>query len=275
VSQTLQRPWAQQPSQPVPIDRGNTLTRGLRFAMMPAANAFIDATGRAGGLLSSSAGTPPTAYVHRPGRGLKFTAGALQIFSNSHPSGNFAGELTLAVLCIADDVTGGGPGQNYIFGSGDGGVTTGQGALAVIASNTKMTWGVGGIGLQGSTTLVSGVPMMIMGVRSGSSGAWSGKLYLNGKQDASVSSVSVNPGAQQVLALGSFGLSATYYFVGKIFIACAWDRPLNASEAMDFYRNPWQIFATRSHVFPPQPAAVAGGFFSRWYYEMIGQAPHV
>ena len=82
----------------------------------------------------------------------------------------------------------------------------------------------------GSTALTTGQLYHGAVVRSGSSGAWSYRIYLNGKQDGSGTSV-VNPGSASTFTIGRPGEANTQYFNGScIDDVRVYNRALTPSE---------------------------------------------
>ena len=239
------------PQQVPQIDWSNPLTRGLLFVCFPQASAFIDVTARAQGLMS---GSGAAAAVGRLGRALDFNATAgVQIAPATDARFALGGECTLVALCTPDNAGGGSFGQ-YVLGSGDSSAASSQAALRVL-SVAGAYWG-GSLIASGATSLVSGVPAMIGMSRSGSTGAWTAGVWLNGRLDGSASTAT-NPAAQQVLALGSIGAATGFGlpFDGMIFGAWIWNRALGAAEMASLYENPSQIYRPRAMLL----SAGAGG----------------
>ncbi|MDA1169405.1 MAG: LamG domain-containing protein, partial [bacterium] len=94
-----------------------------------------------------------------------------------------------------------------------------------------MLWGGGAPYLrpQGATTLSLNQWYHGAVVRSGSTGAWNYKIYLNGTQDAS-GTTSINPGAASTFTIGRPGEYSGQYFDGLIDDFRIYSRALSATE---------------------------------------------
>lgn len=200
---------------------------------------MVDAAGMVGGILSNASAATPT--VGTPGRGLAFNATShIQIVDATDARFDLSGEATMVVLCIPNDASGGQFGQ-YAIGSGKSDASQSQMAIR-IKGTADIQWG-GSTFVTGATSLTTGQLCMLGATRSGSTGAWVGTVYFNGKFDSSAS-VSENPGAQQVLSLGTYGASDSFSLplTGSIFAAMVWNRALTPAEHLSLYVNPWQLF---------------------------------
>ena len=81
-------------------------------------------------------------------------------------------------------------------------------------------------------------------VRTGSSGAWSAKIYVNGR-DLVASNVGTtnNPTATQPTAsIGRAGGVNNFYWPGHLNNCMLWNRALSATEVRSLYTNPYQMF---------------------------------
>jgi hypothetical protein len=247
----LRRPWTEQPQDAVEVDWENPINPGLIFADLPASNGVINAVGNARGVLSAlDFSSVPTAY----GRSLDCAAtGLLQIDDGTNPLYDLSGELTLMALITPDNASGGAAGQ-YVMGSGNSAASQGQGAIR-IKDKIGVYYG-GAVIVEGATTLTSGTTYLVGFSRSGATGTRTVTVYLNGQSDGSTTSAT-SPGAQQVLALGSFGAAIGFGlpFDGRIHAARVFKRALSGSEWQKCYQNIWQIFAPRQIWIPATAAA--------------------
>lgn len=103
-------------------------------------------------------------------------------------------------------------------------------------------------------------PIFVDGVQAGGGAAGAGGLtYDTSTQESKVG------------GLAGYTAGAEYVFFDDVALVVIWRRYLLNSEHFSLARNPWQIFAKEPVlVWVPEP--VAGGFFSRYYYDMLKAA---
>lgn len=94
---------------------------------------------------------------------------------------------------------------------------------------------------------------------------------------ASVGTITVGSGNGRTMEkplLGSHYFDASYQQNGahRHLLFGAVNRWWSAEESQSFYLAPWQLFEPERVWVPFQTAGAGGGFFSRYYYDMIGQS---
>ena len=235
-----QRPWTQQPQSLARVNWANPISRGLLFCMQNSGGGFADATLRMAGVKRDTAAA---VQVGTPlGVALDFLGTSqIEVAPASDTRFDLSGEMTMLVLCTPDNTAGGTFGQ-YPFGQGNDSATLSQGAIRV-KGLIGGYWGSNLI-VEGATTLSNGVSVLIGFSRNGSTGSWSATVWLNGFSDGSASTT-INPSAQQLLALGNVGNAPGYSlsFDGRVHAAWLWNRPLSSTEHVSLAANLWQLFA--------------------------------
>lgn len=94
----------------------------------------------------------------------------------------------------------------------------------------------------GATTLVAGTWYHVAGVLSGSSGAWTLTIYLNGVVDGTGTAATASKNAQSGAAIGRLGVGANHLFNGFIKDVKIYNRALSATEVRQIYQNSYQMF---------------------------------
>lgn len=97
-----------------------------------------------------------------------------------------------------------------------------------------------------TTTVVAGKWYHAVGVRSGVTGSWTAKIFLNGRLEASASTA-VNPCAQATAGNIKIGTHGSYVSTGLAMHGYlqnvqVWNRALSETEVADLYKNPYAIF---------------------------------
>lgn len=252
----LKKQRTQQPKDPVGIDWSNPLTRDLAAVILP----FRDTTTRVG------TATYTTKHFNRFGSVVAIVGtGSSLIYKSTRPFGSnltiahvgnapIAPSTTSAYCCAIGNNTGG----NQSFGLRQGN-TSSQGLDVVVRP-------VNG----GAFTSVlfqnnaNGFPDFDVYMATYAGSDTSVKAYRSGKD--ATGSINTNGNVSGAFtACDNYALSgqkrgtdtySTVDFIGAL--GCAWYRTLNAIEAAEFARNPWQIFnPTPRRVFYSLPATVA------------------
>lgn len=166
------------------------------------------------------------------GSGLQFD-GVVSV--GSPPALDFPGPMSFFAWARFGTVQGGQYGR-YPIGQCVS-TTLGQFGMTVGRLDTnKLTVGWGAVEIINSTpTLVTGQWYFIGFTRSGSSGNWTARIYINGAPNQTVSGIGTNPGLQMPLSLGRCGTFNTLYFNGILDEVRLYNRALNDAEVMNLY----------------------------------------
>ncbi len=166
---------------------------------------------------------------------------------------NLQGEMSVAALFFATNVS---SGNIYRYILSDYNSTAANAQFALQMTNLKnftFFWANGGTqapnpsSFKGTTTVLANTWYHIVAVRRGSAGAWSADLYVNGKLEATTSSVATNPATQANSGNVSIGTVGDYTglalsMIGYLKDIAIWNRALNANEAKMLFENPYCIF---------------------------------
>lgn len=157
----------------------------------------------------------------------------------SYPNLNLPGQLT---IIASINPVGGAP--RHIVGDCNAGATLEQYDFEVDRSVGRLSFIQGGAVVATSTgTLVSDSVWARVGVtRTGGTGAWTIKFYINGLLDTTISAIATNPSAQQGMSIGRLGNFNGQYFSGQINKVYMYNRALTDSEMMADFINPYAIF---------------------------------
>lgn len=170
---------------------------------------------------------------------------------------NQAGEMTACAWIVPDviDGNGGFSNANEVIWNGTNGGQQNYG-LEYDRTNARLSiiWG-DVIHLTGATNLIAGQWHHVAVTRSGSSGSWTGKLYLNGVEDAS-GSIATNPngGGGATTLIGAGGNTDTtpsgriQYHNGLIDDVRIYNRALSASEIESIYLSRSRLLNTTGLV---------------------------
>lgn len=130
--------------------------------------------------------------------------------------------------------------HHYIAGDYNSNGVMNSGAILLRSTNVfNLVWGDVSI-VSGTTTPNTGQWYHVVGVREGSSGNWTGRIYVNGVQEASASTAT-NPHAQQSFSIGRPGAYNGFYWNGLIDDACIYNRALSASDVRELYEDQMQF----------------------------------
>jgi hypothetical protein len=219
--------WTRQPQRPVAVDRGNSITRSLRFLYTPTMGAE---------LISNS---PPVRYANLPLAGRRSGLGVkLSGASNSERFGWALAEpsaaCTLAVL-LSDESAG----TNIESVFGKGGTNTAAGGIGIrySASNIRaIAYDSTQRSAVGSAR--SAKPSLVACTHDGTTL----RLFENGKETGNIGcGARANTSFQW--NLGATQGSADASVAGVYCLAAAWDRVLSPAEMQVLNANPWQLFA--------------------------------
>ncbi len=118
----------------------------------------------------------------------------------------------------------------------------------------------------GNATLADGTWVQVVAVRSGTTGAWAGTVYLNGASD-NTGSTAVNPHAQDDTNIGQQASGGNFFGTGGGIIdhIFMWNRALTPTEISTLFSNP---FAFYPHV-TIAPSSLPNGDKSSPYLQTI------
>ena len=170
------------------------------------------------------------------GNALKFDGVDDYVNLGSSPALNLTGSMTISAWIntktiggrediTADDTSAGGIGQWLL-------------EVSRTASNGKLSFGWGGNSglVLGSTVLSVNTWYHVVAVRSGSSGAWTGTIYINGAVDVSTGAIATNPGTQLGSSIGQLGVQNQFNFNGSINDVRIYNRALSQAEITRLYK---------------------------------------
>ena len=101
----------------------------------------------------------------------------------------------------------------------------------------------------GTTTAVVGTWYHVVGVREGATGAWTAKIYVNGRLENSTAA-SGNPATGGVPSIARIGSSVLALNLdGQIQNVQIWDRALSATEIAQLYTNSYQMFKDPINIY--------------------------
>jgi len=132
------------------------------------------------------------------------------------------------------------------------------------AAKLSSVWG-GTVIITGNTSLSTNTWYHAVLVRSGSSGNWTAKLYLNGAEDNSAATA-VNPSATNAnTAIGRGGDFDGAYFDGKLDDVRIYNSALSANEVLFLYR----AGAARMDIGTSANSALTTGLVGQWTFDGI------
>lgn len=157
-----------------------------------------------------------------------------------YPNLNLPGALTI----IANINTTAASSAHSIFSDCNSGATSFQYVFEAFRTPTKLSFGQGTAIVATSTgaTLAVNTWYRVGVVRSGGTGAWTVKFYVNGRLDTTVSAIATNPGVQAGTAIGRLGAFNGQYWIGLINRVMVYNRALTDTEMMQDYINPLDMF---------------------------------
>ena len=228
-----------------PINMGDPLALGLVAA-------YLFAEGAGSTVINSVANDASTGLLNKPttgwgngDRGSAYNGAAstwVDIGMTSKPARlNLPGAMTALARIKPTTVP-----TTTIVSDSNAAESLGQFSMFIRITNKLANfWGNGAAQVSGNTSIVANVWTSVGTTRSGSSGSWSGGIWLNGLLDASASGIATNPGAQQGAAIGRNGNgSGQESFVGLIDYVYIWARSLSATEILWVHADPYSMFAT-------------------------------
>lgn len=180
-----------------------------------------------------------SATLTRYGMGVAFNGSSTHAIRTAVPVSNeftFITKLKLgsvsssAPYCsvAAHHTTNGNPSNWYIYRSSSDG-----------KFHVDVPWVAGDV-LVGSSTYSAGELREVALVRSGSTGSWTYRIYVDGRQDNSGTTASNPAGTSHSVQIGDIG-GANYTDNIHLF-ARYWNRPLTSAEILAHYANNWQLF---------------------------------
>jgi hypothetical protein len=217
---------------------------------------LYDLLGRAPGTLAGATWSGPRDPA-RPGTApLTFDGTAAYVSLGSPPALNLPGALTIVAWFYPTAATG----ARGLVADLNAGGSASQFALEFgrTASRLDALANGGAIAVTGTRDVALNQWHHAVLTRSGSAGAWTYTLYLDGTLDASAA-VSANPDAQQGAALGRLGALAGGNFAGSLDGASAWDRALPAAEVRALYEDARAGYPETLRRWGPAVALQAGG----------------
>ncbi len=180
----------------------------------------FEETGGSGAYIKDSSGngnngtpTGTTAANGISGKGRSFNGTNEYISIGSPASLNLAGEMTAEAWIYPKNVTV----VNQFLGQASSGGTDGQFNFEIGRTANKLSiyWGGLSTPLLSSGSLYANNWYHVAFTRTGSTGNWTMKIYINGVLD-SVQTTTTNPGTQQPTDIGKAGDYPAYYFNGNI-----------------------------------------------------------
>ena len=182
-----------------------------------------------GTLTGMSRSSSPT--IGKIGQGLKFNGSSAYVSLGTGLDNN--GEMTISAWIRTTNVSAG-TRQIVANGSSDGTQQDYTFEINRTARKLSTIWGNNVI-LTGNATLSVNTWYHAVMVRSGSSGNWAVKFYLNGNQDNS-GTTAINPNAtNENTAIGRGGGWASQFFSGTLDDVRIYNRVLSASEVKQLY----------------------------------------
>ena len=175
---------------------------------------------------------------------------------------NQGGEVTISAWFKTNTVASGAkPIISNVFGSSsDYGCEINRGT----AGRLNMLWALNTYAV-GATPLVVNTWYHAVCVRSGSSGAWIARTYLNGKLDGTqATATNPNAGNNQRSSIGARGdgAGASSFFNGSIDEVRIYNRALSAAEVTRLYRLQQPKFTPK-----PNTSSLANGLVGYWDFE--------
>ena len=128
------------------------------------------------------------------------------------------------------------PGVAEIVANSDSGGTLEDYTLEInrTAGKVSAIWANTTI-VTGNTTLTANTWYHVVLVRSGSSGAWTAQLFVNGASDGTATTATNPNGTNQTTAIGQMGAQATAFFKGSIDDVRIYNRVLTVAEVKRLY----------------------------------------
>ena len=173
------------------------------------------------------------------------------------------GEMTVS-LWISPDIIGVGVSEIIANNNAAGNQQDYNLELNRTAGKLSSVWGSTVI-ITGNTTLSVNTWHHAVLVRSGSSGNWTAKIYLDGREDNSATTA-VNPnGSNENTTIGRAGADPLAYFNGKIDDVRIYNRALSANEVPFLYR----AGAARMDTGTSANSALTTGLVGQWTFDGI------
>jgi len=111
-----------------------------------------------------------------------------------------------------------------------------------VATYLTLRWSSGGTyTLTGNKVLAANTWYHVLATRVGTTGAWTGTIYVNGVQD-NQSATTINPPAQQGVSIGRRGLYSGYYWSGMLADVRLYNFGVPAPIAWQMYSQPWDLY---------------------------------
>jgi hypothetical protein len=233
--------FARQPQSPVQIDRSNPLTRGLIVAAIPFGTSFYDCVS---GQLFTQTG-PVVVGQNAEGSNILFVNTVTQYYRLPVKMAA-TDNVTVASIFAPNNLTKQGTAAAFAEDSGSNAYqwTIGNGYSGTSQWDAIYKDGSGSTGVVNiaTPTPATGAPVRMMGRYS----LASKDIWVNGVKVASSATATTTWGASkfQAFSIGSYDHFGSKMDImdGWVNASFGWNRFLSDAEAVEFYRNPWQLF---------------------------------
>jgi hypothetical protein len=265
------QPWTRQPQIPVGINKASPFAKNAQHLYLFSAGINWNAAGIP---YTTTALNGPTQQIVNGSRGLAFDGSNDVVYTSGipySPAFTWAGRVivgttisTAPYASIASRHTSNGVASDwYIYRS---------------SSDSKLhvdiPWVAGDV-MVSTNTYSTGVPLSIMLTRSGSAGAWTWRLYVNGVLDKEQASASNPAGTADEYVLSASNKVWNNTANNQYEYAYLANAELPAAAAMQLHVNPWQLFAPLPRRIFVGPSAGGGAYTltaDAGIYTLSGQA---